>query len=85
MAGYKLLVKASATIELGAVPRKDRQCIVTRIRALADEPRPHRCEKLSATAKYRIRQADYRIVYGVGDDDRVVTIVKMRHRRDVYR
>lgn len=56
-----------------------------RMRALADDPRPHGCEKLSGEEKYRIRQGDLRIIYAVDDHTAVVTVVKIGHRRDVYR
>lgn len=85
MASYKLEVKVSAVKELEAVPRKDRQRVITRIQALADDPRPQGCEKLSGAPRYRIRQGDYRVVYGVDDDEHLVTIVKIGNRRDVYR
>ena len=65
--------------------KKDRQRIVRRIEALADDPRPHGCEKLSGYDRYRLRQGRYRIVYEVRDDVVLVVVVKIGHRRDVYR
>jgi mRNA interferase RelE/StbE len=59
--------------------------MVPRIEGLASEPRPHGCEKLSGLEQYRVRQGDYRVVYGVDDEARVVIVVKIGHRRDVYR
>lgn len=85
MASYRLLIKRSAVKELEALPAKDRRRIVPRIEGLASEPRPHGCEKLSGLEQYRVRQGDYRVVYGVDDDARVVIVVKIGHRRDVYR
>lgn len=85
MASYRLLIKPSAVKELEALPAKDRQRIVPRIEGLASEPRPHGCEKLSGLEQYRVRQGDYRVVYGVDDDAGVVIVVKIGHRRDVYR
>lgn len=85
MASYSLLIKPSAVKELEALPTKDRRKIVTRIEGLASEPRPHGCEKLSGLEQYRVRQGDYRVVYGVDDDAGVVLVVKIGHRRDVYR
>jgi len=85
--GYRISIKPSAAKELDRVGRKqDRVRIVARIRSLADDPRPSGCEKLTGRSeRYRIRQGDYRIVYGVDDSDPGVTIVKIGHRRDVYR
>ncbi len=85
MASYKVLIKASAAKEVQALPRTDRARIVARIRQLATDPRPPGCEKLSREEKYRVRQGDYRILYSIDDDDHVVVVVKIGHRRDVYR
>jgi mRNA interferase RelE/StbE len=85
VASYRLLIKPSAVKELEALPAKDRRRIVPRIEGLASEPRPHGCEKLSGLEQYRVRQGDYRVVYGVDDEARVVIVVKIGHRRDVYR
>ena len=49
------------------------------------EPRPMGCEKLSVQEQYRIRQGDYRIVYEIDDPSRIINVVKVSHRRDVYR
>ena len=85
MASYRLLIKPSAAKELEGIPLKDRQRLVKRIQALADEPRPPGCEKLSGSDRYRIRQWNYRVVFGIEDDQLVVVVVKAGHRRDVYR
>ena len=86
MAKYKLVLKPSAVKEIEAVPRKkDRQQIIKRIGMLADNPRPPGCTKLSGYDRYRIRQGPYRIVYGIEDDELVVLVVKVGHRKDVYR
>ncbi|HEY5088131.1 MAG TPA: type II toxin-antitoxin system RelE/ParE family toxin [Gemmatimonadaceae bacterium] len=85
MANYSVVVKASAAKELDAIPRKELQRIVKKIGALITSPRPLGCEKLSGAEKYRLRQGDYRIVYEIDDSARRVIIVKIGHRRDVYR
>lgn len=86
MARYKLRIKQSAAKELEAVPRKsDRQRIVARITALAENPRPTGCKKLSGFERYRIRQGTYRIVYAIEDDRLVVYVVKIADRKSVYR
>ncbi len=83
---YSLLIKRSAEKELKKLPAGDLRRVVDRIRSLAQQPRPSGCEKLSGEdERYRIRQGDYRIVYGIDDADRVVEIVKIGHRREVYR
>ena len=85
MASYSLLIKSSALKELEAISLKDRRRIVTRIEGLAPDPRPPSCEKLSGLEQYRVRQGDYRVIYSVDDEARTVAIVKIGHRRDVYR
>ncbi len=87
MADYRIAIKLSAVKELEGVGHtEDRRRIVSRIRSLADDPRPRGCEKLSGRAeRFRIRQGDYRIVYGIDDDDFTVTVVRIGHRKDVYR
>ncbi|CAI4032166.1 Type II toxin-antitoxin system RelE/ParE family toxin [Nitrospira tepida] len=81
-----LVIKRSAEKELRKLPVDDLRRVVDRIRGLTQRPRPPGCEKLSGEAeRYRIRQGDYRIVYGVDDSAHVVEIVKIGHRREVYR
>ncbi len=85
MASYSLRIKRSAAKENEALPPKDRRRVVARIEALASNPRPPGCEKLSGEEKYRLRQGDYRILYEIIDTELVVTVVKVGNRRDVYR
>ncbi len=87
MAGYRLLIKPSAGKEIEALDqKKDRKRIVNRIAALASEPRPAGCEKLAgAEERYRVRQGQFRIVYAIDDTSRTVEVVKVGHRREVYR
>jgi mRNA interferase RelE/StbE len=65
--------------------KRDRRRIVSRIGKLAEDPRPATCEKLSGQEKYRIRQGRYRIVYSIEDQELAVFVVKVGHRKDVYR
>ena len=85
MASYSLLIKTSAAKELEATPKKDRRRLAVRMRALATTPRPPGSEKLSGEEKYRLRQGDYRILYLIEDGRSTVTVVKIGHRREVYR
>jgi len=87
VAGYRLLIKPSAGKEIEALDqKKDRKRIVNRIAALASEPRPAGCEKLAgAEERYRVRQGQFRIVYAIDDTSRTVEVVKVGHRREVYR
>jgi mRNA interferase RelE/StbE len=85
MASYELVFKKSVAKDLRGLPKQDVQRILQRIRALADDPRPAGCEKLSALERYRVRQGAYRIVYEIEDARLIVLVVKVGHRRDVYR
>jgi mRNA interferase RelE/StbE len=87
VASYSVLIKTSAAKELEAVePRALRARIVSRIQGLARAPRPPGSQKLTGESeRYRVRQGAYRIVYSVDDEQRIVVVVKIGHRREVYR
>jgi len=85
MESYKVVIKKSAWDELSRIRIKDCARIVERIRSLAADPRPPNCQKLSARGGLRIRQGDYRIVYTVDDENGIVEIKKIGHRREIYR
>ena len=85
MGSYKVLIKPSAVKEIEGIPQRDRQRIVARIQGLSTNPRPPGCEKLSGQDKFRLRQGAYRIVYSVNDDEFSLLIVKVGHRKEVYR
>ena len=85
MAAYSVFFKQSAVRELEDIPKKDLVRLLARIEALADDPRPPGCEKLSAQERYRIRQGNYRVIYSIEDAILTVWVVKVGHRREVYR
>ena len=86
MEKYKVSIKRSAVKEIEAIPqKKGRQRIIRRIGQLANDPRPPGSRKLSGHDKYRIRQGTYCIVYSIGDMELIVVVVKVGHRKDVYR
>ena len=85
MARYRVYIKRSAAKELEGLAATERRRVVDRIRGLSTDPRPHGCEKLSGEEKYRLRQGSLRILYEVEDRERTITVVKIGHRRDVYR
>lgn len=88
MENDKVLIAASAAKELEAIDRKgDRLRIVKAISALARLPRGAGAEKLSGakSERYRVRVGDYRIAYSIDDENRLVDVVKIGHRREVYR
>ena len=86
MARYRLLIKPSAVKDIEAIPlKRDRQRVVERISKLAEDPRPSGSEKISGQDKYRVRQGRYRILYAIADQDLIVQVVKVGHRKDIYR
>ena len=85
MASYELRFKNSVAKDLREFPKTHVARILKRIRGLAEDPRPPGCEKLSGLERYRVRQGAYRIVYEIQDRQLLVLIVKVGHRRDVYR
>ncbi len=85
MANYNIVIKPSALKELEEIPKKDRLRVAERIQKLGSEPRPQGCQKLSGQERYRVRQGVYRIIYSIEDQIRIVSIVKIAHRKEVYR
>ncbi len=85
MASYELVFRKSVTKDLRLLPNKDVKRILDRIRALAADPRPAGCEKLSGQERFRIRQGNYRIIYELEDFRLIVLVVKIGHRREIYR
>ena len=85
MAGYKIYFRESVEKDFRTIPKLDLRKIIRRIDSLAADPRPSGCEKLTGQERYRIRQGRYRIVYSIQDEEVTVWIVKVGHRKDVYR
>ena len=85
MAKYNIQVKKSAEKELGKIPKEALQKIIEKIKSLADEPYPPGSIKLTNQEKYRIRVNNYRILYTVEDTNLTVIVVKVGHRKDIYR
>lgn len=85
MGNYEVNIRKSAIKELDTLPTREMTKIVARIRGLAEDPRPLGNEKLTGEEKYRVRQGLYRILYEIDDAQKTVTIVKIAHRREVYR
>jgi mRNA interferase RelE/StbE len=79
------LIKPSAAKELESIPKKDRTRLAAKIASLAGNPRPPGGEKLSVQEEYRVRQGRYRVVYSILDAEKTVLVVKVAHRREVYR
>jgi len=85
MAGYRVFFRKSVEKDFSVIPKKDVKRILNRIKALEKNPRPPGSEKLTGQERYRLRQGGYRIVYSIQDDELTVWVVKVGHRKDIYR
>lgn len=86
MSRYRVQIARRAVKTLAALPRREQQRIRAAVDLLADEPRPPGCTALVGEPHtYRVRIADYRIVYEILDDVLLIHVVRIGHRRDVYR
>jgi mRNA interferase RelE/StbE len=85
MAEYEILFKESVFKDLKKNPKADLRKILSRIEKLSDDPRPADSEKLTGQERYRLRQGRYRIVYSVQDNKSTIWVVKVSHRKDIYR
>jgi mRNA interferase RelE/StbE len=85
MAKYKIYFRESVEKDFIVILKTDVEKILRRIELLAAEPRPSGCEKLTDQERYRIRQGQYRVVYSIQDDELTVWIIKVAHRKDIYR
>lgn len=83
---YTVIIKRSALRAISMVPASDALRIERAIEALAENPRPHGVKKLQGPqGLYRIRVGDYRVIYEIADRVLIVTVVRVGHRREVYR
>jgi mRNA interferase RelE/StbE len=85
VAGYKIYFRQSVLKDLTKIPKGELQRIIKRIETLAVDPRPRGCEKISGQDRFRIRQGSCRIIYSIQDDELTILVVKIGHRRDIYR
>ena len=85
MGNFEVIFKRSVAKDLRQIPKKDIAKILKRIEGVRAEPRPPGVEKLSGQEKYRIRQGVYRILYEIRNNELIIVVVKIGHRRDVYR
>jgi len=82
---YKIELRRRAQRALDRLSETDFQAVVKAMKDLAQTPRPRGIEKVKVTGLWRIRQGDYRIIYAIDDNQQLVTIVRIGHRREIYR
>lgn len=86
MASYSVELTRTAEKQLRRIAKRDRNRLVEAIRGLADAPRPNGARKLQGYDEvYRIRVGRYRVIYEVFDDRVVVIVLKVGHRKDIYK
>ena len=83
---YRVIIKPSAEKQLDRLPPNIRRRVVEALTALQDESRPPGCAKLAGTDDlWRIRVGQYRVVYTIRDEELLLLVVRVAHRKDVYR
>jgi mRNA interferase RelE/StbE len=83
---YEVYLERSAENDLKRLPASTFQRILPQIKALAENPRPPGCHKISGSkSDWRIRIGDYRVIYEIDEKTKAVRIMRVRHRREVYR
>jgi mRNA interferase RelE/StbE len=82
---YDVRILRAARKALADLPAEDYLRVIEPIEALAQQPRPNGCVKLTGSPYWRIRVGVYRVIYEIDDDGQVVVVTTIGHRRDVYR
>jgi mRNA interferase RelE/StbE len=82
---YRVDLRRQAQRALDKLPKSDFQAVIEAIKDLAQTPRPRGIEKVKSTGLWRIRQGDYRIIYAIDDNEHLVTVMRVGHRREIYR
>jgi mRNA interferase RelE/StbE len=85
MAAYKIFFKKSVWKDFESIPQRELKRIVEKINLLSENPRPPGSRKLTGQERYRLRQGSYRILYSIQDEELTVWVVKVAHRKKVYR
>ena len=82
---YNVIVKPSAEKSLVRLPQQVQAAIIEKLLTLEETPRPAGVKKLQGREGWRVRVGDYRVVYVIDDAKKIVTVLAINHRRDIYR
>jgi len=82
---YRVELRRNAQKSLDRLPAPERHRVISALMNLEQKPRPKGVEKIRETELWRIREGDYRLVYHIDDEEKIITVVRIGHRRDVYR
>ena len=82
---HKIELRRKAQQALDRLPGNDFDVVLGELKGLADTPRPKGVEKIKSAGLWRVRQGNYRIVYSIDDAQKIVTVLRIGHRREIYR
>jgi mRNA interferase RelE/StbE len=82
---YRVDLRRQAQRALDKLPKSDFQAVIEAIKNLEQTPRLKGIEKVKSTGLWRIRQGDYRIIYAIDANEHLVRVVRVGHRREIYR
>ncbi len=83
---YEVYLEKSSENDLKRLPKSVFHRIIPQIKTLAENPRPPGCRKITGSKNdWRIRIGDYRVIYEIDEKAKAVTVMRVRHRREVYR
>ncbi|MBE2287275.1 MAG: type II toxin-antitoxin system RelE/ParE family toxin [Prosthecobacter sp.] len=82
---YQVIFDRRAEKELESLPQTEQKRIQKAVDSLASNPRPPGAIKMSGSTSWRIRVGDYRVIYSIQDQVLIVLVLKIGHRRDIYR
>ena len=82
---YKVELRRNARKSLDRLQARERHRIIPVLLNLEQEPRPTGVEKVRGTELWRVREGDYRLIYHIDDEGKIITVVRIGHRRDIYR
>jgi mRNA interferase RelE/StbE len=82
---YRVDLRRNAQKTLEKIRTPEYSRIIETLLELEKKPRPRGTEKIRGTELWRVRKGDYRIIYVIDDENKVITIVRIGHRREIYR
>ncbi len=82
---HKIEMRRKAQRVLDRLPKNDFNAVLEAVKDLADTPRPKGVEKIKSAGLWRVRQGDYRIVYDIDDEQKIIIVLRIGHRREIYR
>ena len=85
MGEYRIFFKKSVFKDVKSIPTDHLQQIMDRIQSLGNDPRPPGSQKLTGQERYSIRQGAHRITYSIQDRELTIWVVKLGHRKNIYR